>query len=600
METILHRFARILWADQPADISSADKLYASLLPADTPGTFCWGDLDYTDKTRSFWQPAQHYARMQTILKGFGQERLHRDPAYAKRMIGALKYWLDHDYTNPNWWHNEIGMPLGIGNITILLYPLLDADTVSRAAELVGRGSMATLPAISQSWTGANLIWGALNTVRHALLTGDSELLRRAVTRASAEITEGAAEGIQLDRSFFQHGPRLYAGGYGLSFAGDIAKLLYLLQETAYQLPSDKIDLFLSFILDGLRHMIHGGGLDWACVGREITRPGVLDSTHAASVVELLTHTEGLPRKDDLVSFLSHLRGGEATDMTRYFPDAAMLCHHFHGLYVGAKFMNDRTLGAEICNSEGELCCNMSYGTHTCIMQSGREYRDINPVWDYAHIPGTTTIEESDAELLARKNWVFAAHPNQCFGGAQNGRRAVIYELAQHDSTEALVTHFAFEDGYICLGAGITDTSGLPLVTTVDQCWLTGNPAVTDRATVHNGIRYSALNGTVMDTAVREQVGSWRRNNAALSDRPVKGEVLTLTISHPTGQESAYAYMISAADTDEPSVEVLRNDRELQAIRLPDGSVMAVFHGDCSLTVSSDGEILSGTRGQILC
>jgi chondroitin AC lyase len=477
---------------------------------------------------------------------------------------------------------------------------LDADTVSRAAELVGRGSMATLPAIAQSWTGANLIWGALNTVRHALLTGDSELLRRAVTRASAEITEGAAEGIQLDRSFFQHGPRLYAGGYGLSFAGDIARLLYLLQETAYQLPADKIDLFLSFILDGLRHMIHSGGLDWACVGRELTRPGVLDSSRVTGIVELLTHTEGLPRKDELVSLLTHLRGGQPTDMTRYFPDAAMLCHHFNGLYVGAKFMNDRTLGAEICNSEGELCCNMSYGTHTCIMQSGREYRDINPVWDYAHIPGTTTIEESDAELLARKNWVFAAHPNQCFGGAQNGRRAVIYELAQHDSTEALVTHFAFEDGYICLGAGITDTSGLPLVTTVDQCWLTGNPAVTDRATVHNGIRYSALNGTVMDTAVREQVGSWRRNNAALSDRPVKGEVLTLTISHPTGQESAYAYMISAADTDEPSVEVLRNDRELQAIRLPDGSVMAVFHGDCSLTVSSDGEILSGTRGQILC
>jgi hypothetical protein len=138
------------------------------------------------------------------------------------------------------------------------------------------------------------------------------------------------------------------------------------------------------------------------------------------------------------------------------------------------------------------------------------------------------------------------------------------------------------------------------VTTVDQCWLTGNPAVTDRATVHNGIRYSALNGTVMDTAIREQVGSWKRNNAALSDRPVKGDVLTLTISHPAGQESAYAYMISAADRDEPSVEVLRNDRGLQAIRLPDGAVMAVFHEDGSLTVSSDGDVISGTEGQILC
>ena len=59
METILHRFARMLWADQPASTDSAEKLYASLCPADTPGTFCWGDRDSTDKTRSFWQPAQH-------------------------------------------------------------------------------------------------------------------------------------------------------------------------------------------------------------------------------------------------------------------------------------------------------------------------------------------------------------------------------------------------------------------------------------------------------------------------------------------------------------------------------------------------------------
>ena len=85
-----------------------------------------------------------------------------------------------------------------------------------------------------------------------------------------------------------------------------------------------------------------------------------------------------------------------------------------------------------------------------------------------------------------------------------------------------------------------------------------------------------------------------------ADQPVKGDVLTLTITHPARKESAYAYMISAADKEEPAVEVLRNDRNLQAIRLPDGSVMAVFHGDCSLTVNPDGEVLSGTEGQILC
>lgn len=600
MEPILIRFARMLWNDKPAAADSAQKLYETLRPADTPDTFCWEDIDYTEETRSFWPAAQHYARIQAILKGFGEDRLYRDSDYATRMIGALKYWLDHDYENPNWWHNQIGMPLGIGNITIMLYPLLDADTISRAATLVGRGSMATLPAISQSWTGANLIWGALNTVRHAMLTGDSDLLRRAVTRAAAEITEGGAEGIQRDRSFFQHGPRLYAGGYGLSFAGDIARLLYLLQETEYQLPTDKINLFISFVLDGLRHMVHGKGLDWACVGREITRPGVLTSAHVRGMVEILVQTEGLPRKVELEGFLTHLRGGEPTDLTRYFPDAAMLCHHFHGLYVGAKFMNDRTLGAEICNSEGELCYNMSYGTHTCIMRSGEEYMDINPIWDYAHIPGTTSFEESDTELLARKNWVFHTHPNTCFGGSQHGRRAVIYELAQHDSAEALVTHFAFEDGYICLGAGISTTQDRRLISTVDQCWLKGAVRTGGHEVIHNDIRYSALNGTVIDTSIREQTGSWKRNNAALSDRTVKGDILTLTIAHPAGQPSSYAYMISAADHDKPTVEILRNDRDLQAVRLPDGHIMAIFHRACTLAANPGDKVITGTAGQILC
>lgn len=600
MQTIFSRFARMLWEDRPTGSDSPEALYAAMIPADTPDTFFWGDLDYSDMTRSFWQPAEHYARMQVILKGFGEERLHNDAAYTARMIGALRYWLDHDYTNPNWWHNQIGMPMGIGNVTIMMYPYVPIDMVTRAADLVARGSMATVPAIAQSWTGANLIWGTINTVRHALLIGDSALLSAAVSRAASEITIGGHEGIQRDHSFFQHSARLYSGGYGLSFAEDVARLLYLLQGTAYQLPADKIDIFLSFILDGLRHMIHGKGLDWACVGREITRKGVLNSSRAIRIAELLTKTEGLPRKSESEALLSHLRGGAPENMTRYFENAAMLCHHFNGIYVGAKFMNNRILGAEICNAEGELCYNMSYGTHTCIMHSGREYLDINPIWDYSHIPGTTSLEESDEELLARKGWWTRTLPNACFGGKQNGRRGVIYELAEHDGTEALVTHFAFEDGFICLGTGILDRNGRSPVTTVDQCLVSRTVDIENDTVTHNGIRYSALNGTPLHVMRQTQTGSWRRNNGALSNSPVSGDVLTLTVHHPAGKESAYAYMISAADCHTPTVTVLRNDSAVQAILLPDGKVMAVFHQACRFMNEMTGETVEGDAGDMLC
>jgi hypothetical protein len=48
----------------------------------------------------------------------------------------------------------------------------------------------------------------------------------------------------------------------------------------------------------------------------------------------------------------------------------------------------------------------------------------------------------------------------------------------------------------------------------------------------------------------------------------------------------------------PKVEVLRNDCAVQAIRLPDGQVMAVFHQPEVLSV--DGETMTGDAGTILC
>ena len=46
----------------------------------------------------------------------------------------------------------------------------------------------------------------------------------------------------------------------------------------------------------------------------------------------------------------------------------------------------------------------------------------------------------------------------------------------------------------------------------------------------------------------------------------------------------------------PEVEVLRNDCEVQAIRLPDGSLMAVFHRSC--VFSENGYEIAGEAGRI--
>lgn len=599
MKSIMQRFATTLWSETVSDGNIAVEWYESLTPTSDYGELCWTDIDYTDQTRSVWDAANHYARILHILKAFGKRRLLNDSEYAKKLTGALRFWLHHDFTNPNWWYNQIGMPQGIGNILLLMYPVLDADTLSQAINVMKKGSMSENPAMTKK-TGANLIWHATNTIRYALLTENPDLLLQATKRASEEITIESSEGIQRDYSFFQHGPRLYAGGYGYNFANDLARIMFLVQGTKFQFPTEKIRIFNTYVLDGLQYMTHKGALDWACIGREISRADSIKTDRFQRTLELMIATQEMPRKQELQAFLNALGGEAQPNKTKYFDIAAMVCHHFNGIYVGAKFSNPHTWGAELCNDEGALCYNMSYGTHTCIMKSGREYVNINPVWDYSRIPGTTARTETDEQLLAHTDWHRYHLPNECFGGAQKGNRAAIYELAEHDGIQALVCNFAFEDGFVCLGANVQDQKGRneQLITTVDQCFLSGDVNVEGTCISHNGIRYSALDYTNIHIAKERKTGSWRRNSAALSDELVSADILTLTIAHPIGEKSKYAYMISASDKDAPQITVLQNDSKAQAIKLPNGDIMAVFYRDT--TITADGIIIVGKAGDILC
>lgn len=583
VETVRARLASLFWESKSTlSVQEAEEMLAALRAGDAPETLCWNDINYEDQNRAFWDTHHHNERIIAVLTALGPDRLRDDPAYAAQMLNAFRLWLHHDFHNPNWWYNDIGMPLSVTQIALMLYDVLDKAMLSRAAELSGRAYATMDPTNGAGkWTGANLIWGMNIAIRYAALTGDEELLGRAAARAAEEICNDRREGIQPDGSFFQHGPRLYSGGYGRSYAADIALMAYILQGTPYAFSEEKMHIFLSHILDGLYHLTQGNALDWACIGREFTRVGAVSASALKNVLHRLLDMEDIPRRDELLAFRDSLMGGPRVDSTKYFPCSAMLCHHFGGIYVGAKFLTDRLWGAEICNNEGVLCFNMSYGTHTCIMRTGAEYTDINPVWDFARIPGTTARTETDDELFAHTEWTQLSLPNSHSSGRQAGAYAAMYELAQHDGVEALVTDFAVPDAYIRLGCGIRTTDGRDeaLVTTVDQCFSAGDLTANEAEVTHNGIRYTALDDTRLTAKCTEQCGSWRRNsrNNVVSDEPVTADVVSITITHPAAGEGHYAYMITPADAPAPHVEILRNDREEQSVRLADGSILAVRH-----------------------
>ncbi len=578
---------------------TADQLVNSLVPGPDPDTYVWQDIEYTDARRHEWRAARHYARLESAIVNGGKERLKNDAAFREKLIGTLRHWLIHDYRNPNWWHNDIGMPSHIGDIGLLLREYLTPEEFAKTLELVGRGSIKNRADIYR-WGGANLIWGIYNSIRHALLSEDTELLQISRERIEKEMAY-TQEGIQPDGAFYQHGPRWYSGGYGASYTYDLSQLVWLLSGTAFAFPRERIDVFLQHVLDGQRRMMLHGFFDYGGVGREIARCGTLNRVEMIYGIRLLTEVMDLPRRDELLAFVHDIDRGAVEDETdpysgtNWFPSISFLSQRKNGSYFGIKCHAPAQYDAEICNSEGELCYNMSYGTHYCLMRRGNEYYDLNPIYDWAHVPGTTARVENDAEILSHRNWWNLPLPNGHIGGLASGDRGIIFEKPEHDGISLMTAFFVFDGCMVSLGAGIRDEKegGLPLTTTVDQCHPVSPRPGKHRAS-NGGFSYENLDPeTEFVSGVVEREGAWKRNSFEEVYAPVTGKVFLAYIPVKPGKDS-YAYAVSPRGK-RAGAKVLSNTPALQAISLSDGTVMAVFHEEGDLVVGGK-TLLHGDAG----
>ena len=151
----------------------------------------------------------------------------------------MQWWITNDPHNPNWWHNEIGVPQLLGETAMLMGNDLPDDLRAGTIKIMKRS-------VWTKWTGQNLVWGCGNQVIRGILEKDEKTVADAYTRMYQEIRveKPEGEGIMPDASFHQHGPQFYSGGYGLAFANDVGRFVAYAWGTKYQIPPGRDgDLF---------------------------------------------------------------------------------------------------------------------------------------------------------------------------------------------------------------------------------------------------------------------------------------------------------------------------------------------------------------------
>lgn len=568
------------------------KVHAVAAQARPDGT--WPDIDYADQERSGWKTSAHIERCLLLARAWRGDGAQADSPWLAAAVRGLRHWVEQDYRNPNWWHNEIGVPWKLGDLLLLLGEAAPQDLHDRAiATILSRSKIGL--------TGQNTVWLAGNVVRRALLSEDPVQLDAGLQAIFAEIRVGTDEGIQPDASFHQHGPQLQWGNYGLSYMQDHLQWAQRVAGTSYAVSPERMAILQDYLFSGLAWTTWHGAMDTACIGRQFL-PGT-QRRKGRAVLGLFTAWADCDPV--MAKTCADLRAGlegsgpNTVVGNRHFWRSDVTIQRTNAWQATLKLCSTRVIGGELVNGENRRGRYLGQGLLS-ILGDGDEYADIYPLWDWTQLPGTTTAVGSDPSMPT--DWSRNFGPEPFVGGASDGHCAMI---GQHyrESLERQVTGrrawFFHAGGVICLGAGFRAEAGQRLQTAIEQMHAAGSVRWQDeqadaaldgpglrelklRALSHRDRSYVFFASTACQLRVEDRQGSWATITPVVGDQMAQARIMSLVMTHAE-DSAAYAYAIlpgigdpRAALTLASDLRVLSNTSAVQAVSAPQG-IGIVFH-----------------------
>lgn len=613
----LNVIARRLRDELTADAISKAKTRGYLAQLEPDGS--WPDLDYEDRARTHWSPGQHPVRVAQLAAAYRAHLHSQDEGdtLERGILRALVFWVERDPQSDNWWFNSIHTPKYLAQSLLLMGDTIPQSTWEQARAIVHRSGFTR--------TGANLTWEAGNLLTLACATRDDALLGQSAGAIRGEVQITTDEGIQPDFSFHQHGPQLYMSNYGEVFSTDNSRYAQLLAGTDYAFNENQLDALSSLIREGQQWFIWGRQFDYHALGRQLDRPNAAYRGRAFAAISQRMAVADPDHADEYADFEARVTGVQPPGTTgprgnRHFWRSDAMVHRPGTFYASVRMHSQRTAPTEVrVNRENLKGYHLSDGA-CFLMQRGDEYRDIQPVWDWRKLPGTTCRETDDS--LPYGNSVPTRGRTAFVGGVSDGQCGVAAMDYDRDNVQARKAWFFLPDGWVALGAGIHGRTQDPLTTSINQCLLksdvlllrAGQPEALSEPSLrsadlggvhHDGVGYYLL--SPQETVVRAapQSGTWTSIQERSPDAGIVTQnVFSLWVTHgtrPTGGRYAYrvvpglaANAFAAYPSGSP-VRVVANDARLQAVVYPqDRLLQAVFYAAGRLDIDATPSIESDT------
>ncbi|VAW25173.1 Chondroitinase AC precursor [hydrothermal vent metagenome] len=577
----LHKNVIAYFLDKPAKEDVVDKLLVDL---NEDGS--WPDIDYTSKDRGAWKPRRHLTNLLEVVKAYQTRgtKFYHKKRVSKKIHLALNYWLTNDFQSPNWWFNEIGVPEVLASVLFLMEDELSPDQKELGVKILDRSKIGR--------ASQNKVWLSGNVLLKALLIRDEETIKKASESIKEELAVGLDEGIQPDWSFHQHGPQLQFGTYGLSYVVDMIKYITILQHTPFKFDEDKVSTLRNYLLQGLQWVTWKNQMDISACGRQlfIDSPAQKATTFSNSIKKM----ETLDRK--FAGDYKKAGRYETLVGNKHFWRSDFQVQRTPEYYFSVKMCSERVIGAQSGNSENLLGFYMGDGV-TFLYQTGDEYKNIFPFWDWKKIPGATTPQ--DNKPLPVLGWYGYRIESNFVGGVSDGKTGIAAMDYNRNGLKAKKSWFIFDGKIVCLGAGISSSAGLPVTTSVNQSYLKGEPIIKTAAgeitsggsgdlastkwILHDNIGYFFPNGGNLKMETKEVEGSWSRVTSRYPDKKINARIFKLWLEHgvsPAGKSYAYILVPNATKNQLEDMEAdnpfrIVNKKNLQVVASSDGLLAGI-------------------------
>ncbi|MEV6906801.1 polysaccharide lyase 8 family protein [Amycolatopsis sp. NPDC051071] len=594
--------------------------------------------------------------------------LSGDAAVLGRLKAALELLYTSDQYSEktaeigNWYTYEIGIPLYLLHILATVADELTPEELARYLKPVlkfsGNPNLRTNnPSVVE--TGANRADKSTISIVSGAILGDGDRIRRGVAAFTdvegrgaasviAKLDRAAGDGFHTDGSFIQHDSVPYPGHYGIVLLTAVAAAIHVTKGTEFELAADVKDSAYALVSDTFAPFVYAGALMEPVRGRFLSRQG--ESAHdighqLTGAVVLLARSASGKRKEELsglaakwitedtfapylkipdperfapgpdlvgipgIEFAQELlatgiRPTPTVATHRVFGQQDRMVHLTEGWSASLGVASTRISRYESVNSMNLHGWYTGDGSLYLFLPKAKgHFTDAYwPTVDPSLLPGTTT-KSGPPPTLGQVPLTGKDHCGGVRWDARHGAHALDF-VSQDGTLTAKKSWFFTPSGVVCLGAGITDTSGERIRTTIENRNLGVNGSgvlLADGRLVGGSeslrrkrwLHLEKVGGYVLldaaeVTALREdRTGTWRDVDKGANTKgttvPYTRRYQKLVIEHgvnPSGASYAYAVLPTASVLQTVASalawRVRANTAAVQAIRLWDATLLANF------------------------